>query len=80
MPAEKIALITGANKGLGLEIAGQLGEQGILVLLGARDEVRGKEAAESLAARGLSVAPLRIDVTDSASIAAATAPSSRAPP
>jgi NAD(P)-dependent dehydrogenase (short-subunit alcohol dehydrogenase family) len=70
MPGE-IALITGANKGLGLEIARQLGERGILVLLGARDEVRGKKAAGSLTARGLSAVPLRLDVTDSRSIAAA---------
>jgi NAD(P)-dependent dehydrogenase (short-subunit alcohol dehydrogenase family) len=71
VPGEKIALITGANKGIGFEIARQLGEQGAVVLLGARDEVRGKQAAGSLTARGLSAAPLRIDVTDSASIASA---------
>lgn len=71
MPGEKIALITGANKGLGFEIARQLGEQGTIVLLGARDEVRGKQAAGSLTALGLSAVPLRIDVTDSTSIASA---------
>jgi NAD(P)-dependent dehydrogenase (short-subunit alcohol dehydrogenase family) len=69
MPAEKIALITGANKGIGLEIARQLGEQGTLVLVGARDEARGKEAAAGLADRGLAAVPLRIDVTDDASVA-----------
>lgn len=69
MPGEKIALITGANKGIGFEIARQLGERGAAVLLGARDELRGKQAAESLTARGLSAAPLLIDVTDTASIA-----------
>lgn len=46
----KIALITGANKGIGLEIARQLGTQGITVLIGARDENRGREAAEKLQA------------------------------
>jgi NAD(P)-dependent dehydrogenase (short-subunit alcohol dehydrogenase family) len=71
VPGEKVALITGANKGIGIEIARQLGEQGVAVLVGARDEARGKLAADSLAAEGLSVAPLRIDVTDSASIAGA---------
>jgi len=71
VPGEKIALITGANKGLGFEIARQLAEQGTIVLLGARDEVRGKQAAGSLTARGLSAVPLRIDVTDSTSIASA---------
>lgn len=69
MPVEKIALITGANKGIGFEIARQLGEQGNVVLLGARDEARGKQAAESLAGPGIAVVPLRIDVTDVTSVA-----------
>jgi NAD(P)-dependent dehydrogenase (short-subunit alcohol dehydrogenase family) len=69
MAAEKIALITGANKGIGLEIARQLAEQGVLVLLGARSEGRGKEAAAELTARGLAAAPLAIDVTDDSSVA-----------
>ncbi|MFI0450351.1 SDR family oxidoreductase [Actinomadura sp. 6N118] len=69
MPVEKIALITGANKGIGFEIARQLGEQGSVVLVGARDEVRGKAAADTLAGLGIAAAPVRIDVTDPASIA-----------
>jgi NAD(P)-dependent dehydrogenase (short-subunit alcohol dehydrogenase family) len=69
VPVEKIALITGANKGIGFEIARQLGEQGNVVLVGARDEVRGKQAADSLAGRGIAVEPLRIDVTDATSAA-----------
>jgi NAD(P)-dependent dehydrogenase (short-subunit alcohol dehydrogenase family) len=69
MTDEKIALITGANKGIGLEIARQLAEQGVLVLLGARSEGRGKEAAAELTARGLAAAPLAIDVTDDSSVA-----------
>jgi len=69
VPVEKIALITGANKGIGFEIARQLGEQGNVVLIGARDEVRGKQAADSLAARGIAAVPMRIDVTDVTSIA-----------
>ncbi|MBT2402062.1 MULTISPECIES: SDR family oxidoreductase [unclassified Streptomyces] len=71
MPDEKIVLITGANKGLGLEIARQLGEQGAVVLLGARDETRGKEAADALSSSGLAAEAVRIDVTDSASVAGA---------
>lgn len=71
MPDERIALITGANKGLGFEIARQLAEQGALVLIGARDEARGQHAASTLSARGLSAVALRIDVTDTASIASA---------
>jgi NAD(P)-dependent dehydrogenase (short-subunit alcohol dehydrogenase family) len=71
MPAEKIALITGASKGIGLEIARQLGERGTLALIGARDEAQGQAAAAGLTARGLPAAPLRMDVTDSASVARA---------
>ena len=44
MTDKKIALITGANKGLGFETARQLAKQSIKVLLGARDETRGREA------------------------------------
>jgi NAD(P)-dependent dehydrogenase (short-subunit alcohol dehydrogenase family) len=71
MPAEKIALITGANKGIGFEIARQLGSQGTVILIGARDEARGGQAAGTLTAQGLTAAPLRIDVTDGTSIARA---------
>ena len=71
MPGERIALITGGNKGLGFEIGRQLGERGVLVMVGARNEARGKDAADSLAADGLNVAPVRIDVTDQETIAEA---------
>lgn len=71
VPVQKVALISGANKGIGFEIARQLGEQGSTVLVGARDEVRGKQAADALAARGIAAVPLRIDVTDAASVTAA---------
>jgi NAD(P)-dependent dehydrogenase (short-subunit alcohol dehydrogenase family) len=71
MAGQQIALITGANKGIGFEIARQLSEQGTFVLVGARDEARGQEAAAELTARGLPVAPLPIDVTDPASVARA---------
>jgi NAD(P)-dependent dehydrogenase (short-subunit alcohol dehydrogenase family) len=69
VPVEKIALVTGANKGIGFETARQLGEQGCVVLVGARDELRGKNAADSLAGRGIAAVPLRIDVTDATSVA-----------
>ncbi len=73
MPVEKIALITGANKGIGYEIARQLGERGHIVLVGSRDETRGKQAVDSLAAQGIRAVPARLDVTDPASISAAAA-------
>jgi NAD(P)-dependent dehydrogenase (short-subunit alcohol dehydrogenase family) len=67
----RIALITGANKGIGLEIARQLAQQGIYVLIGARSAERGSAAAKELVSQGLDVAFVRLDVTDAQSIAAA---------
>lgn len=67
----KIALITGANKGIGLEIARQLGEQGITVLLGVRDENRGREAAEKLQAENINAHVVQLDVTNQDTIDAA---------
>ena len=65
----KIALITGANKGIGLETARQLArDHGFTVLLGARDEKRGQDAAKELQAAGLDVQFLLLDPTDAASI------------
>jgi NAD(P)-dependent dehydrogenase (short-subunit alcohol dehydrogenase family) len=61
-----IALITGANKGIGYETARLLGERGATVLLGARDPGRGQAAASELGATWL-----RLDVTDPATIEAA---------
>src|SRR5690606_31431562 len=69
----RIALVTGANKGIGLEIARQLASEGIIVYIGARDPARGEAAASSLAAEGLAVKSLVLDVTDEASIGAAAA-------
>ncbi|MEV8512949.1 SDR family oxidoreductase [Dactylosporangium sp. NPDC051484] len=60
----KTALVTGANKGIGLEIARGLRALGMTVLLGARDPIRGKEAAEAIGATAV-----RLDVTDEESIA-----------
>ena len=67
MSLKKIALVTGANKGIGLETVRQLAAQGITVLLGARDEKRGAEAAKQLQAEGLDVQFLQIDVSDTGS-------------
>jgi len=64
----KITFITGANKGLGYEVARRLIELGQTVIVGARDASRGKPAAEQLGARFV-----QIDVTDDASVARAAA-------
>jgi NAD(P)-dependent dehydrogenase (short-subunit alcohol dehydrogenase family) len=61
---KRIALVTGANKGIGYETARRLATQGITVLIGARDEQRGKQAAAKLQSEGLDVQFLRLDVND----------------
>lgn len=70
-PSSKIALITGANKGIGFETARQLAQQSMRVLIGARDEARGGAAVEKLRKDGLDARAITIDVTNPASIAAA---------
>ncbi|MGW4156565.1 SDR family oxidoreductase [Micromonospora chersina] len=66
-----IALITGANKGIGLATARQLGARGMTVLVGARDAARGREAADKLRAEGVDARFVPLDVTAAASITAA---------
>lgn len=71
MTDKKIALITGANKGLGFETARQLAKQNIKVLIGARDETRGREAAEKLQSEGFEAEFIQIDVTNEKSLESA---------
>jgi NAD(P)-dependent dehydrogenase (short-subunit alcohol dehydrogenase family) len=71
MSAKKIALITGANKGIGFETARQLGTQGIAVVLGARDLARGEAAAETLKKEGIDARAVKLDVVNAADIKAA---------
>jgi len=63
----KIAFVTGANRGLGLEIARQLAQAGHTVVIGARDPEKGEEAAELLRTDGLDAETIEIDVDDPAS-------------
>jgi NAD(P)-dependent dehydrogenase (short-subunit alcohol dehydrogenase family) len=71
MTISKSALVTGANKGIGREIARRLAAAGFKVWLGARDAGRGMAAAQALDAEGLDVHWLEIDVTNDESVAAA---------
>jgi NAD(P)-dependent dehydrogenase (short-subunit alcohol dehydrogenase family) len=66
-----IALVTGANKGIGAAVAVGLGRLGFTVLLGARDEERGRRAVASMRDEGLDVRYLPLDLDDDASVAAA---------
>ncbi len=63
-----IALISGANKGIGCEIARGLGAKKITVLMGARDEARGRTAVEKLRSEGADARFVKLDVTDSGTI------------
>ena len=65
----RVALITGANKGLGKETARQLGRLGYTVVLAARNEQSGKAAAAELAAAGCDARAVRLEVTSSDDIA-----------
>ncbi len=71
MTGKKIALVTGANKGIGKEIARQLGISGITVLIGARDPARGEETAAELRAAGFDAYAVVLDVTNAGVIAEA---------
>ena len=66
-----IALITGANKGIGFETARLLGARGMTVLIGARDEAKGAEAERALRDGGADARFVQLDVTDETSVASA---------
>jgi NAD(P)-dependent dehydrogenase (short-subunit alcohol dehydrogenase family) len=71
MSGQTIALVTGANKGIGYEIAAGLGALGWSVGVGARDEARREAAVRKLRAGGADAFGVPLDVTDDASVAAA---------
>src|ERR1041384_3380767 len=69
---EKIALVTGANRGIGFEVCRKLArDKGFAVILGARDHAKGVKAGETLSGEGLEVFPVFLDVTNVESIAGA---------
>ncbi len=70
MHQQSVALITGANKGIGLAIANQLAARGLTVLVGSRNLARGQAAAATING---SAHAIQLDVTDQASIAAVAA-------
>jgi|SRR5690625_1015333 len=67
MAEHPVALVTGANKGLGMETARQLLDRGMTVVMASRDLQRGRAAAKQLCADGAAM-PVQLDVTDSASV------------
>ena len=75
----RVALVTGGNRGIGLEVCRQLARKGMRVLLGSRDAARGEQAARSLSAEGLDVEALELDVADPVSVTAMATRVGRAP-
>ncbi len=71
MNTERVALITGANKGIGLQVAKELALLGYTALIGARSETHGNEVTDRLVEEGLRAAFVPIDVTNKESIRAA---------
>ena len=69
----RVALVSGANRGIGLAVARGIAERGATTFLGARDLAAGEAAAAALRADGLAAHALRLDVTDRPSITAAVA-------
>src|SRR5256885_2338716 len=67
----KTALVTGANKGIGREVARQLAGRGFHVFVGARNRDAGRKAADEIAKKGGKVTFLEIDIADNGSVTAA---------
>ena len=64
----RVALVTGANRGIGLEVARQLAGRGYTIILGSRDPQKGEKVAARLAEEGLSILPRQLDVSDDESV------------
>ena len=80
MDRQLTALVTGANKGIGLSIAKGLGELGYRVWIGSRDPERGQAAVDGLKQAGVDARLLGIDVADETSVRQAAKPPSRQGP
>ncbi len=65
---DTIALVTGGNRGIGLEVCRQLAQKDYAVILGSRDAARGEEAAKRLRDEGLDVTAKQLDVTDESTL------------
>jgi NAD(P)-dependent dehydrogenase (short-subunit alcohol dehydrogenase family) len=70
---KRIALVSGANKGIGHQVALELAQRGLSVLLGAREEAAGTAAAAALAAQDLDVRFIEVDLNRPSTLAAAAA-------
>lgn len=66
MSTQKVAFITGANRGIGFETAKKLGKLGIFPVIGARDEEKGKAAVEKLKAEGIKADSIKFDIENKA--------------
>jgi NAD(P)-dependent dehydrogenase (short-subunit alcohol dehydrogenase family) len=70
MGEQRVALVSGANRGIGLEVVRQLGKLGLIAVLGSRDRSKGAAAAAKLASEGIEAPLVALDVTDAKSVAA----------
>ena len=73
MTRQRVAIVTGANRGIGTAIARGLARRGMIAVMGARDAAKGRAAAEPLAAEGLEAPVVALDVTSDDSVRAAVA-------
>ena len=76
MAETRVALVTGANRGIGLEIARGLARKGFLTVIGARELAKGQAAADAMKSEGLEVAVVQLDVADGQSVKQAVAEAS----